>query len=157
MREVQSNSEFVKSLKAVGIWAYKIADSPTSWTSHVTRFTPEKPADIIACTRSGRFLLIEGKLFKKWKGLYVSEFRDSQIKSLDAIVKQRGRAYVFLNIRIAKDAKNERENWGVIFDWAKHGDAIKSQGYTIKEMKAHSFGLWVKGSKGMFDLSRWLP
>ena len=157
MREVQSNSEFVKSLKSVGIWAYKIADSPTSWTSHVTRFTPEKPADIIACTRSGRFLLIEGKLFKEWQGFYKSAFRDSQIKSLDEIVKNKGRAYVFLNIRIAKDAKNKRENWCVIFNWAKYGERFKANGFTIKEMRAHAEGIWIEGYKGEFDLSRWIP
>lgn len=153
MKEAVFNSEVVKSLRSADFWAYKIADSPASWTASITRFTPEKPADIIACTKSGRFLLIECKQFKKWQGLYQTAFRDYQIKSLDAIVDQKGRAYAFINIRI----KEERINYCVIVDWSKHRERIKSEGFTIKDMRERRFGIWIKGYKGEFDLSRWLP
>lgn len=149
----------VKSLKSAGFWAYKIADSPASWTASVTRFTPEKPADIIACTKSGRFMLIESKQFKKWQGFYQTAMRDNQMKALDDTTAMGGKGYVFVNIRIAKEkAKGiALENWVVIFSWERFGQRIRNEGFTIKEMKEKSFGIWIKGSKGEFDLTDWLP
>jgi penicillin-binding protein-related factor A (putative recombinase) len=147
----------VKSLKLAGMWAYKIADSPASWTASITRFTPDKPADIIACSKSGRFMLIESKQMKKWAGFYVGSMRDYQIKSLDSVTKISGRAYLFINVRIKKSEKNEYSNWCVIINWKKYGSLIKEKGISIKEMKEMKYGVWIKGKKGQFDLSGWTP
>jgi penicillin-binding protein-related factor A (putative recombinase) len=143
----------VKSLKLAGMWAYKIADSPASWTASITRFTPDKPADIIACSKSGRFMLIESKQIKKWAGFYVGSMRDYQVKSLDSVSKLNGRAYLFINIRIMKPY----ENWCLILNWKKYGPMIKEKGITIKDMKEKKYGIWIEGKKGVFDLSRWTP
>lgn len=152
MREVVFNTEVVNSLKSAGVWAHKIGDAPI-FSGMKTRFTPEKPCDIVACSESGRFIGIEGKQFKKWQGFYKSVLRDNQIEALDDFAhKRKGRAYVFLNIRIA----SPQENWCVIFDWKEYRDRILTDGFTIKEIKAKSVGIWVKGYKGQFDLRHWV-
>lgn len=117
MRESNFNTEIVRSLKALKIWSYKIADSPTSWTMKATRFTPDKPCDIIACV-DGRFVAIESKQIKKFEAFGMRHLRDVQIANLDHVERCGGRSFVFLNIRIkAVKGKTKHENRLIIFPW----------------------------------------
>jgi penicillin-binding protein-related factor A (putative recombinase) len=120
MRETQFNSEVMTSLKAFGAWSYKIADSPTSWTMARTRFTPEKPCDIVGCYAS-KFFAIEGKQIKSFKAFGMNSLRQSQIDSLNDIVSRGGAAFVFLNIRIkaAKSVGVKQDDRLLIFEWTE--------------------------------------
>lgn len=151
MREAQFNSEVINSLQAMGFWAYKIADSPTSWTKAQTRFTPTKPSDIIACSPTGAMVMIEGKQFKSYKKLSGKNLRESQINALDAIVAINGRAYLFLNIRIT----HPRTNFLVAFNWKWHRERLMGEGISAAQLREQKWGTWVPGHKGLFDLSAW--
>lgn len=141
MKEAEFNSEVVRSLKHLGYFAYKISDVMGS------RFTPEKPCDILACDLKGRFIAIESKQIKSWKSLTGKMLRDNQIVTLDKSVKITGRAYVLLNIRI-HDVKNKRrENWCVVFDWSIHRESIMNNKYTAKVLQDGYVGEWLLPSK----------
>lgn len=150
MKETIFNSEIMASLKAAGLWAYKVADSPTSWTMSRTRFTPEKPCDILACGSGGRFIAIEGKQMKTFKAFGLYALRPSQISNLDRIIERGGRAYVFLNVRIrARKGEVDHENRLIVFDWAKWGLLLPILPLTGREVRQLPF---VSGRKGIFDL-----
>lgn len=103
MNEKISNSIIVRSLKAQGLWAHKIADSPSWGAASTTRFSPSKPCDIITCYE-GQCVLIETKLIKKWKPFGVKELRPSQLRALDEVGQASdGLALVFLHIKIPRE------------------------------------------------------
>jgi hypothetical protein len=160
MKETQFNTEVMNSLKDLGVWCYKIADSPTSWTSALTRFTPEKPSDILACYKS-KFVAIEGKQIKKFKAFGIGDMRPSQIRNMDEIVtpKVGGRAFVFLNIRIkAVKGTTKQENRLLILDWAEWRERLKKSSLKQKELMVFPFiqGRSIKDVGTRFDLKGFL-
>ena len=124
MKEAVFNTEIRKSLELVGHFSHKLTDSIRGPN---TRFIPEKPFDIVSCSPRGVFTAVEGKQIKKWCGLTRSMLRPNQIASLDRTVKNRGKAYLMLNVRIPK----ERVNLCYIFDWKVHRKAILKNEYKI--------------------------
>lgn len=157
MREAIFNTELVSSLKDQGAWAYKIADSPTSWTSHLTRFTAEKPCDIIGLYHSIGFL-IESKQIKKWEAFGKTQMRPSQVKNLTEAVEKNNLAYVFLNVRINAVKGDQRHvNRLIIFDWREWGAKFREG--TIKKMELASMP-YVEGKtvdkKMRFNLTGFL-
>jgi hypothetical protein len=141
MREANFNAELVRSLKRHGAWAYKIPDSPVSRMTFRTQFTPEKPCDILAIHR-GRGIAIESKQIKKFEAFNaMTALRPNQIKALDEVlVTGRGRAFVFLNIRI-KAVKGEvkQENRVLIFDWKEWRGVFESGSIKQKDLIALPF------------------
>lgn len=134
MRESTFNSELLHSLKEQGAWAYKIPDHPTSWTSHATRFTPDKPCDIVGMYKGVGFI-IEGKQIKKFEAFGINSLRPSQIMNLDEAVNKGNRAFVFLNIRIkAEKGKVKHENRCLMFDWKIWRDRFKESSIKGKEL-----------------------
>lgn len=121
MKESVSNSEIVRSLKALGAWAYKIADFPTQKTMSLTRFTVTKPCDIIAGYR-GYILPIEGKLIKKRGSFGMKDMRPAQVENLDKLIEAGCDAWVFLNLRVPagtlfKGSVYPRQDKLLIFAW----------------------------------------
>lgn len=154
MRESNFTSEIMDSLRLMGAWCYKIADSPTSWTKGITRFTPEKPCDVIVCLR-GKMIGIESKQLKKFEAFGRTQMRDSQIKALGEIVAAGGTGYVFLNIRVkAIKGKQKHENRLIVFDWAKWGERLSGND-TIKQKDLLNW-THVTGKDGLFDLTQFL-
>jgi penicillin-binding protein-related factor A (putative recombinase) len=153
MKESQFNTEVLRSLQENGAWAYKIADQPTSWTAHATRFTPDKPCDIVAIYRGTGFI-VEGKQIKKFEAFGANKIRPSQIKNMDEVVDKGGRAFVFLNIRIkAVKGVSSHENRLVILDWSKLRDTFQTGSIKAKELKELSY---IEGFKDRFDLKSFL-
>lgn len=113
----------------------------------VTRFTPTKPFDTFAVIH-GVGVGIEAKLFKKWKGFSLRFLRENQIEALDDILMSKGRAFVFLNVRIPADVVEgtKRENRLIIIDWAKWDYKL----IPVKVLKTYPF---IQGKKKKFDLS----
>lgn len=144
MREQVFNTEVINSLRDAGAWAYKIPDMPSSLMVG-GRFNPDKPCDIIACFKS-RFIGIEGKMLKGFKGFSLSLFRNSQIKSLDEMVDSDGLAFAFINIRITQAP---RENRLIIINWSLWRNVLerKTIPKSLVERLPH-----IKGKKGRFDL-----
>lgn len=120
----------MRSLKLHDYFAYKISDVMGS------RFTENKPCDTLVCSPHGVFIAIESKQIKKWSGLTGKMLRDNQIVTLDKIVKNKGKAFVLLNIRIKK------ENWCVVFNWLKHRENIMGGKYTAKVLQEGYVGIW---------------
>ena len=153
MKENQFNTEVKNSLKKHGAWAYKIADQPTSWTASKTRFTPEKPCDIVAI-HEGVGMLIEGKQFKKFEAFGLRHLRPSQVKNMDEAVDKNNRAFVFLNIRIKAIAgRQRRDNRLIIFDWKIWRERIKEASIKHKEVRELPY---IKGSRGGYDLTEFI-
>lgn len=157
MKEATFTTEVIRSVRHGGAWAYKIPDAPiTKEILKITRFTNAKPADIVVCNGGG-FVAIETKQFKSWRALSHRDFRPEQLKGLQEIVDNKGRAFVFLNIRIKKPYENRL----IIFDWATWGDRI-TNGPSIfaKELKERLFyESFLIGNdpnkKRVFDLTDW--
>lgn len=143
MKEAVGNTEAVRSLKHYGWKAYKLPDVLGG------RFTQNKPYDIIACSKKGRYVAIEGKLIKKWEGLTRNAFRDHQPIELDKVVKNNGRAFVFLYVRINADKKKGQKRVCklVVFDWKVHRKAIMTEGYGVALMRSQSVGVWLDPEK----------
>jgi penicillin-binding protein-related factor A (putative recombinase) len=130
MKESQFASEILPCLKNNGAWVYKISDQPTSWTASRTRFTPEKPCDIVGMYKRKGFA-IENKQIKKFEAFGLNKMRPSQIKNLDEIVeKDAGGAYVFLNIRI----RSPQENRLIIFDWRELAPRLRVSSIKKQEL-----------------------
>jgi hypothetical protein len=157
MKEATFTTEVIRSIRHNQAWAYKIPDAPiTKEILKITRFTNAKPADIVCC-HSGLFVAIETKQFKKWKALSKNDFRPEQLKGLQEIVDNGGRAFVFLNIRI----KSPHENRLLIFDWATWGERL-THGPSVfaKELKDRVYyESFLVGNepnkKRVFDLTDW--
>jgi hypothetical protein len=136
VRESLFNTEIVNSLKAADYFAYKIPDTPASMVRGL-RYTPEKPCDIIASV-NGRFTAIESKQIKKIQCFSIKEFRDIQIESLDKVVKDGGRAWAFINLRVPTDKEFKRLNLLVGLDWRVWGvklkDGFKFDAKFLREM-----------------------
>jgi Holliday junction resolvase len=115
VRESTFNTEVVNSLKAEGFFAYKIPDTPASIVRGL-RYSPEKPCDIVASI-GGKFVAIESKQIKKIQAFGLRDFRESQIDSLNKIVRDGGKAYAFLNIRVHGDKEFKRLNLLVGLNW----------------------------------------
>jgi hypothetical protein len=141
MKENVFNTEVVRSLKLENYFAYKISDVQGS------RFTETKPCDILACDLKGNFIAIESKQIKKWAGLTARLLRDNQIITLDKAVKNTGKAFVLLNIRINGVKGKPRENWCVVFDWSIHRKNIMTNKYTAKVLQDGFVGEWLLPSK----------
>lgn len=161
MREANFNTETTNSLKAGRAWAFKIPDSPTSWTMRRTRFTPEKPCDIIFCF-GGRFGAIESKQMKKFQAFGLRHLRENQIRNLDRVTATGGRAFVFLNVRVrgkrgavvkGKWTGANYENRLIIFDWKVWKPLFEILPLSGKEVQSLAF---IRGKKGLFDLSSFL-
>lgn len=153
MKESLFNTEILRSLQDEGAWAYKIADQPTSWTAHATRFTPDKPCDIVAMFL-GHGFIIEGKQIKKFEAFGLDKIRPSQIKNMDEAVDKGNRAFVFLNIRIkAVKGETQHENRLITFDWAELRERFKSGSIKAKELKELPY---IEGSKSRFNLKTFL-
>jgi len=159
MKESVFTSDVIRSLKRCGAWSYKIMDSPTSWTMHITRFTADKPCDILGMY-AGRFFAIENKQIKKWTKFGLENMRASQIRELENITRLGGEAFVLLNVRIkARKAKGRAKAWKhenrlIVFDWI----TFKNKGtYSIDELKALGFiKQELKDRKPFYDLSMFL-
>jgi penicillin-binding protein-related factor A (putative recombinase) len=154
MKESKFATEVIRSLRYNKAWAYKIPDSPiTKEILKVTRFTAAKPCDIVASIES-KFVGIETKQFKKWKSLSLRDFRPEQIAALTDIIETgKGRAFVFLNIRI----RSPYENRLIIFDWATWGPRLKQKSIHAKDLKARYFYKhFTHNDKIVFDLTDWL-
>jgi len=152
MKEANFNTEIVNSIKDAGHWAYKIPDMPR--VPGLLRFIPDKPCDIIASV-GGRTVAIESKQFKKWQALGMRHLEDSQIKNLDEIVKDGGKGFIFLNIRIKGDKELgiKRENKCLIFEWNEF-KLLNIVG-SIKKLDLLHWA-YIEGKLKRFDLSEFL-
>jgi len=141
--ERELNTEIVRSLKYYNFFAYKISDVMGS------RFTETKPCDILACSPHGEFIAIESKLMKKWQGFNKNVLRENQIQTLNRIIRNSGRAFVFLGVSIKADKKKgiQKESWLIIFDWAIHKKAIMGKGYSPNDLREGLVGDWRTNSK----------
>lgn len=151
MKESHFNTEVVNSLKHFGYFAYKLGDQvPTPGS----RFIPEKPCDIVSCSPRGVFIAIESKQLKKWASLNHKILRQNQVDALDKVVKRKGKAFLFLNIRVNKP---KLENWCVVFNWKEHRENIMSNKYTIDVLRDGYVGVWKTpfkiDKKILWDLS----
>lgn len=147
MKEAVFNTEIVNSIKTHW-FVHKLSDSIA--VPGVTRFIGEKPCDTIAFIY-GRGVGIEGKMLKKWKGISIKLFRENQIEALDEMLMAHGRAFAFINVRIAANAVTgtKHENRLIIIDWEKW---LKRRNKTIP-VKVVRKAPHIKGKKGKFDLS----
>lgn len=153
MKEAQFTTETVRSIRHHGGWAYKIPDAPiTKEILKITRFTNAKPCDIVASYQGG-FVAVETKQFKKWKALSKNDFRPEQIDGMTKIVASGGRAFVFLNIRIAKPYVNRL----LIFDWAVWGPVLSTGSIWAKDLKERAYyESSIYQDKRIFDLREWV-
>lgn len=144
MRESVFVSEVTASLKANGVWAYKIADAPTSWIKDRIRFTPTKPCDVIFCM-DGRFGAIECKQLKSWKAFGPGMMRPAQVQALNELTSMGAKTWVFLNIRVARTT-----NWLIAFHWTQ----LQELWSTKKTIRAKILKELphVEGRRGLFDL-----
>jgi len=148
-KEAHGNTEVVNSFKHFGFKAYKIPDIRGS------RFTANKPYDIVACSKKGRYIAVEGKLIKKWQGITKNVFQPHQPIELDAIVKRNGRAFLFVYIRINACKGHKRVCKLVIFDWAVHRKDIMCKGIGVTLMRSQSIGTWLDPFKDKNDKIIW--
>lgn len=154
MKEAVFQSEVVKSLQTAGAWAWKITDHPVSMIQGSFRYTPEKPFDIVAM-HDGRGIGIECKQMRKYQGLKLEDFRQSQIDNLTEIAKKEaGGAYAFINIRITMKKGSPGINRLVIFPWHLLLDRFEKAGPLQAEFFRQAKG--IDGKKGLFELSKWL-
>jgi len=158
INEAVGNTEAVRSLHHIGWGAYKIPDTMGS------RFTSDKPCDIIACSPKGRYVAIEGKMIKKWCSFNAKVLRPNQIFELDrATLKCKGRAFVFLYVRIQADKEKgtQRVHKLCVFDWKLHRGSLINKGYSIEAIKTQSVGVWFdpiknKNGKTIYNLRKLL-
>lgn len=153
MREATFNTEIMNSLKELDMWAYKIPDFPMSWVMRKTRFTPEKPCDIVTMYR-GRIILLELKQMKKWQA-FGGQIRDSQKKHMDMVVRKGGRAYVFLNVRIKADKEKNQEyvNRLLFFDWKEWSPIFERGNLFAKELRTMP---GLVGKNKLWPLAAWV-
>lgn len=152
MKENIGNTEAVRSFKYFGWGAYKLSDVRGS------RFTETKPCDVIACSPKGRYVAVEGKMIKMWEGLSKNALRPNQVIELDgASIKRRGRAFVFLYIRIKADrAKGTKRVCKlVVLDWNTYREKLLTQGISVKEIREQSIGVWLDPLKDKDDKLIW--
>lgn len=148
MREATFTTELIRSFRKDKSWIYKIPDAPTSRLTGL-RFTASKPCDLVLCL-GGKFVAIECKQIKKWKAFSIGDMRTSQIVNLPAVIKSGGRAFVFLNVRIAK----EKVNRIIVLDWEVYGPRLERASIKATELKSMPYlpALDVK-DKIFFDLT----
>lgn len=153
MKEADFTADLMDSLRAHGAYCYKIADSPASWTAGITRFTPDKPCDVVTCFK-GQFIAIECKQIKKFQAFGRTQIRQSQMDAADAICAAGGLAYIFLNIRIkAVKGVSKPENRLLIFEWREWSKTFKAG--TIKQKDLMSWS-HTTGTKGIYDLDKFI-
>lgn len=163
MKESVFTTEIMHTLRARGYFAHKLGDAPiTAAVLAVTRFTPGKPFDIVVSAR-GQFVAIETKQMKKFKAFSLRDMRPAQLEGLTEVVYRGGRAFVFLNVRIAADARKgvKRENRLIVFDWAwllhrLHESSIKAaeiREWAFASKSPDRLGLRGRTVKGVFDLA----
>lgn len=152
MRESIFSSEIMRSLREANVWCYKIPDNPTSWTMAKTRFTAEKPCDIVASV-SGRAVLLELKQIKKWQAFGKTQIRGSQFIHLTEAIKSGARCFILLNVRIKPNGLSKRENRLIVFDWEQWGPYFLEHTVKAKDLIGHEY---IQGSKGRFDLTTFL-
>lgn len=144
MKESNFNTEVVRSLRYYGWLAHKLSDV------RGTRFTGEKPCDILACSPSGCFVAIESKQMKKYERLKVGALRPNQIATLDKAIENNGRAFLLVNVRIPRV-----HNVCVALDWNEHRDAIVEGWYDadwFREDYYFSIGHATDGGKKLIWL-----
>ena len=145
MRESKFNTEIVNSIKSKGYFAYKIPDTPASMIMGL-RYSPEKPCDTIACI-NGAFIAIESKQIKTIEGIALRHFRDTQVESLDTVVKNKGIAFALINVRVPKDKELGRLNYCLGLDWAIWGPKLKN-GVKLTAKDIREMLTSIKGMKG---------
>jgi len=151
MREKVFNTEIKNSLKALGFYAYKIPDMPTSYFGDVKqmRFNVAKPCDIFAAIYD-KFVAIEGKMLREYKAFGIKYMRDIQIKNLDELEKTYDiPTFLFLNIRQTKPGQ-KRLNRLLIFSWSE----FRSREVWLKDDLLKR--IFWEGKKGIFDLDYFL-
>lgn len=112
------------------------------------RFTASKPCDLVACI-DGNFVAIECKQIKKWKAFGLGDMRPSQLVNLPAVVKSGGKAFVFLNVRIAR-----KENRLIILDWETWGPRLERGSIKARDLQNMTFAYpSTKDDKVFFDLT----
>lgn len=156
VNERTCNTEAVRSLHHYGWGAYKIPDTMGS------RFTSDKPCDIIACSPKGRYVAIEGKMMKRLSSFSAKVLRPNQIFELDrATLKCKGRAFIFLYVRIQADKEKgiKRVHKLCVLDWKVHRKALLGKGYSKNQIMYQGVGLWLdaeknKNGKTIYNLKR---
>lgn len=140
IQERVGNTEAVRSFRKFGWGAYKISDVQGM------RFTETKPCDIIAQAPNGTYVAVEGKMMKAWATLNGGLFRENQIAELDgATFKRKGRAFVFLYLRIPPNKKKAtpRLHALMVFDWKVYRKRIMGKGVSPQELRDRAHGLFI--------------
>ena len=97
VNEMNCNTVTVNSFRKLKWKAHKLSDQ------RGTRFTGEKPCDILLCSPEGFHGAVESKLIKKWEKVSLKDFRTNQIEHLDYVSKTNfGKAWAFIHIRIGE-------------------------------------------------------
>lgn len=138
-------TELGHSFRDDGYFAYKIPDMPGQFL----RFNPSKPFDMIVL---GLDLAIEGKALHQFESFGMRQIRPSQVEGLDAVEKAKGKAYIFLNIRISPSRENgiKRENRCLWWKWGKFKEICKDKSISKNELMGIAY---ISGAKNRFDLS----
>lgn len=145
------NTEAVRSFHHYGWGAYKIPDVLGS------KFTGDKPCDIIAESPKGRYVAVEGKLIKKWCKLSPSILRPNQIFELN----RAKRSFLFLYIRIKanKEKGTKRVHKLCVIDWKEDGKWILKNGVVKYLLEEQEIGRWLeplkdKNGKTIYDIRK---
>lgn len=142
---------------------YKLSDMP-HFAGMKTRFDSKKPFDLFGSVppdlcgcmpnrghETGVPVAIENKMHKKRAGFAFSQIKEHQREALsDWEENGKGRAYVFLNIRINADGVRPRMNRLVVFPWRELRMKILSsarKSIPWRELDAMPF---VEGKKERF-------
>jgi hypothetical protein len=142
VKEAVFSTEVIKSVQALGHFAFKIPDMPRG---PLTRFIPSKPYDLqITC--KGRSVAVECMQFNIWKPLTLDTFQPSQIQNLTKHINI-GEAYsfIFLNIRIPREKSRL-----YIFEWAELYKRLKMGPMSQDEIEMLYESLTAH--KNLFDL-----
>lgn len=137
------NTEAVRSFRKFGWGAYKISDVQGM------RFTETKPCDIIAQAPNGLYVAVEGKMIKKWEKISARLFRPNQINELDGACKRKGRAFLFLYVRIQpnKEKGTPRVHALFVFDWKKYRKRLMTIGIGAQELRDRAHGIFIPVEK----------
>jgi len=139
VKESTGNTETMRSLKHYGFGAHKLSDVRGS------RFVENKPCDIIAQSPKGRYIAIEGKMMTKLSNFNEAWLRPNQVIALNDCLRRKGRAFVFLYVRVRGDRENGTKAIVklCVLDWKIHREALKGKGYGVDLIRAQSVGVWL--------------
>ena len=142
-------TELGRTFKEMGLFWYKIPDMP-AFKNQNTRFTPAKPFDAII-VQNGLAIAIEAKALPDYQSFGIRHLTRSQHGGLLNFQASGGKAFIFLNIRRAKDKKNgvTALNRLLVFDWTDLRGMNES--FSKSDLMAMEF---CEGSKGKFELDK---